>query len=643
MSHPVPVRRPPETPLLLGIDHPTQLRRLPESALRQLAEEMREFIIHTVADTGGHLGASLGVVELAIALHYTFETPEDRLIWDVGHQSYPHKILTGRRERMATLRRRNGLSGFTSRAESPFDPFGTGHSSTSISAALGMALAFRMRGTTRRKAIAVIGDGAMTAGMAFEAMNNTGQHSDADLIVILNDNEMSISPNVGALSAYLSRILSGPLYTRFRGGTGRVLSRISEPLREVARKAEGHVKGMLTPGTLFEELGFSYYGPVDGHDFGQLLPTLRNLRQLNGPVLLHVVTRKGRGFAPAEANPCTYHGVPPFDPVTGRMKSSGDGPTYTQIFADSLIELASRESRVVAITAAMPEGTGLHLFQERFPTRFFDVGIAEQHAVTFAAGLATEGLIPVVAIYSTFMQRAFDQVVHDVALQQLPVVLALDRAGLVGADGPTHAGAYDLTFLRAVPNLVLMAPADGAELRRMVATALTLHRPVMVRYPRGVAPEGLSPGTTDPFAPLPVGVGRKLRSGGPTPAAAVVAVGTMVPVALAAATLLAAEEVELSVYDARFIKPLDGQLLREAASHPVLVTIEENTVLGGFGSAVLEFLAGEGLLDRGLRVRILGLPDRFVPHGRHEGLLAELGLDAAGVATVIRALIAGKA
>ncbi|MBF0610802.1 MAG: 1-deoxy-D-xylulose-5-phosphate synthase [Magnetococcales bacterium] len=617
--------------LLESINDPAAIRRLPEAELIRLAEEVRQCTIDTVSQTGGHLGASLGVVELTIALHHVFNTPHDRLIWDVGHQSYPHKIITGRRQKMATLRQRDGISGFTRREESPYDPFGAGHSSTSISAGLGMALASRQQGQ-RRKVIAVIGDGALTAGMAFEALNNAGQHALCDLIVVLNDNEMSISPNVGAISAYLSRILSGRFYTRLRGGTERVLSRISEPLKEAARKAEEHMKGFLTPGTLFEELGFTYFGPIDGHDFGQLLPTLNNIKELNGPILLHVVTKKGKGFPPAEANPCTYHGVAPFDRDTGVLPTNGGKPSYTQVFADTLVELAMANPRIAAITAAMPEGTGLNHFQSRFPSRFFDVGIAEQHAVTFAAGMACEGLIPVVAIYSTFLQRAYDQIIHDVALQNLPVIFALDRAGLVGADGPTHAGAFDISFLRTVPNLVFMAPADENELRHMLATAVTLEKPVAIRYPRGSV-VGLPP---EAMKPIPVGVGRRLKSG---QHAAIASVGHLTHHALQAASLLEKQGISVAVYDFRYIKPLDENLLREAASLPLLVTLEENNVAGGFGSAVLESLAKDGRLDRGLRVRQLGLPDQFIHQGTQNELRQELGLHPEGIAQTLQQLL----
>ncbi|MBF0157917.1 MAG: 1-deoxy-D-xylulose-5-phosphate synthase [Magnetococcales bacterium] len=624
--------------LLEQITTPVQLRQLAESDLSGLADELRAFTIDTVAKTGGHLGASLGVVELTIALHYIFDTPDDRLIWDVGHQSYPHKILTGRRQQMHTLRQRHGLSGFTKRDESPYDPFGAGHSSTSISAALGMAMAMRHR-QQRRKVIAVIGDGALTAGMSFEALNNAGQHEDIDLVVVLNDNEMSISRNVGAIAAYLSRILSGRFYTRLKDGTGRVLDRISPPLRQAARRAEGHVKGMLTPGTLFEELGFNYLGPIDGHDFHQLLPTLRNIKRLTGPVLLHVVTRKGKGFAPAETNPCTYHGVQPFDRQTGLITTQHDKLSFTRVFADAMVDLALDNPRLVAITAAMPEGTGLHLFQERFPQRFFDVGIAEQHAVTFAAGLACEGLIPVVAIYSTFLQRAYDQIIHDVALQRLPVIFAIDRAGLVGADGATHAGAFDLTFLRAIPDLVIMAPADENELRSMLATAVTLNRPVALRYPRGDV-VGLP---AEKPQLLPIGCGRCLRRGDDNDPVLLMAVGFMVHRAVAAAQVLQQQDgLSLTVYDARFVKPLDRQMVREAARKRHIITLEENSVVGGFGAAVLECLGSEQLGGHvpNQTLSVWGLPDQFVPHGTQQQLWQELQLDVAGIVARIRQLIA---
>ncbi|MEO5329615.1 MAG: 1-deoxy-D-xylulose-5-phosphate synthase [Magnetococcus sp. THC-1_WYH] len=621
-------------PILDKITHPSVLRDLREDELVRLAEELRELTIDVVSRTGGHLGASLGVVELTIALHRVFNTPKDLLIWDVGHQSYPHKILTGRRHQMSTLRQRGGLAGFTNRTESPFDPFGTGHSSTSISAALGFAIANKLDGGDRWS-IAVIGDGAMSAGMAFEALNNAGQYkNDLDLLVVLNDNEMSISRNVGAMSAYLNRILSGPVYTRLKGGTGKVLGAISLPLLDAARRAEEHMKGMLIPGTLFEELGMKYFGPIDGHDFRQLLPTLKNIRELNGPLLLHVVTKKGKGFPPAEVNPCTYHGVSPFDRTKGVLATNGTKPTYTQVFSDTLIGLAKENPKICAITAAMPEGTGLSGFHEHFPDRFFDVGIAEQHAVTFAAGLACDGYIPVVAIYSTFMQRAFDQVAHDVVLQKLPVIFALDRAGIVGEDGPTHAGIYDLTFLRALPDLVIMAPADDNQLRHMLFTAIHLGKPVVIRYPRGTA-LSLEPPQT-PTA-IPIGSGRVLYEGDQV---SILAVGSMVHPAFLAAQKLQNEGIRVGVYDLRFIKPLDAELIRRAvATAPIVLMVEENTVCGGFGAAVLEFLAADGLLDRGIKIRTLGIPDRITHHGAPNLLRNELKLDADGIIETIRALM----
>ncbi|MBF0631787.1 MAG: 1-deoxy-D-xylulose-5-phosphate synthase [Magnetococcales bacterium] len=610
------------------------LRDLREDELVRLAEELREFTIDIVSRTGGHLGASLGVVELTIALHRVFNTPKDVLIWDVGHQSYPHKILTGRRNLMTTLRQRGGLSGFTNRSESPYDPFGTGHSSTSISAAMGFALANKLAGGNRWS-IAVIGDGAMSAGMAFEALNNAGQYkNELNLLVVLNDNEMSISRNVGALSAYFNRILSGPVYTRLKGGTGKVLGAISLPLLDAARRAEEHMKGMLIPGTLFEELGIKYFGPIDGHDFRQLLPTLKNIRELSGPLLLHVVTRKGKGFPPAEVNPCTYHGVSPFDRSKGVLPANGGKPTYTQIFSDTLIQLAEHNPKICAITAAMPEGTGLSAFHERFPNRFFDVGIAEQHAVTFAAGLACDGYVPVVAIYSTFMQRAFDQLAHDVVLQKLPVVFALDRAGVVGEDGPTHAGYYDLTFLRSLPGLVIMSPADDNQLRHMLFTAVTLGGPVAIRYPRGTALHLEPPQIPEAIA---IGSGRILCEGDQV---AVLAVGNVVHPAFQAAERLRSQGIRVGVYDLRFIKPLDEHLIRQTvAKAPIVLTVEENSVCGGVGAAVLEFLAAEGVLERGLKVRNLGIPDRIIPHGAPNLLRHELKLDSEGIEQVIRDLL----
>ncbi len=609
-------------PLLERIHDPEDLRALPPEALPQLAEELRRFLIHTVGETGGHLAAGLGTVELTIALHYVYRTPEDRIVWDVGHQTYPHKILTGRRERMATLRQRHGIAGFPKRDESPYDAFGVGHSSTSISAALGMALAAKAKGEDRR-AVAVIGDGAMTAGMAFEALNHAGD-TEADLLVILNDNEMSISPNVGGLSNYFAKVLSGRLYSTMREGSKKVLKAMPT-VWELARRAEEHVKGMVVPGTLFEELGFNYIGPVDGHDLPTLVTTLRNLRQLKGPQFLHIVTRKGKGYAPAEANPCKYHGVTPFDPATGAMKQNAPapGPTYTQVFGDWICDMAARDARLVGITPAMREGSGLVEFSQRFPDRYHDVGIAEQHAVTLAAGLACEGLKPVVAIYSTFLQRAYDQLVHDVALQDLPVLFAIDRAGLVGADGPTHAGNLDLSFLRCVPGMVIMAPADENECRRMLTTGFLHDGPAAVRYPRGRGP-GVA--VDEALEPLPIGRAQIRRSGRRL---AILAFGSMVASAEAAG-----ERLDATVVNMRFVKPLDEDLLAQIAlEHDHLVTVEENVVAGGAGSAVNEWMAAQ---PRPLPILNLGLPDAFVPHGDHAALLRELGLDADGIERRIR-------
>ncbi len=611
-----------DLPLLARIDSPDAVRRLPMEALPALARELRDCLIENVSRTGGHLAANLGTVELTIALHYVFNTPHDRLVWDVGHQSYPHKLLTGRREAMATLRQHGGLSGFPNIDESRYDAFGTGHSSTSISAALGMALAARASGS-RRRAIAVIGDGAMTAGMAFEALNHAGD-LDADLLVVLNDNEMSISPNVGGLSNYFGRLLSSRLYHGMREGGKRVLSVMPDGVRELARRTEEHVKGMVLPGTLFEELGFNYIGPVDGHDLDDLIRTLRTVRELNGPQFVHVVTRKGKGYPPAEANPCAYHGVGRFDPKTGKSTTPGTGPSYTEIFGQWLCDAAEQEPRLVAITPAMREGSGLVAFSERFPERYFDVGIAEQHAVTLAAGMARDGLRPVVAIYSTFLQRAYDQLIHDVALQRLPVLFAIDRGGLVGPDGPTHAGAFDLSFLRCIPELVIMAPSDEAECRRMLSTGLHHNGPSAVRYPRGCGP-GHTPDAT--LEPLPIGQARVVREGCEV---ALLAFGSMVAPALAAG-----ERLDASVVDMRFIKPLDlARLQSVAANHTLLVTLEENATAGGAGSAVAEALNGLGV-ERPLLQ--LGLPDRFIEHGDRQRLLAECGLDADGIERAVRA------
>ena len=604
-------------PLLEQIDTPLELRQLPEMRLPTLADELREFLIQTVARTGGHFSANLGTVELTIALHYVFNTPDDRLVWDVGHQTYPHKILTGRRARMGSLRRKNGIAGFPKRAESPYDTFGVGHSSTSLSAALGMAVAADRVGSDRR-IVAVIGDGAMTAGMAFEALNHAG-HLKSDLLVVLNDNEMSISPNVGALSAHLTQLLSSRLFSTVREGGKKVLSHVP-PMLEVARRAEEHVKGLLIPeGTLFEELGFKYFGPVDGHDLLTLIPTLRNLRALTGPRLLHVVTRKGKGYPRAEEEPVGYHGVGAFDPACGlKPANPGGGPTYTQVFGEWLCDMAAQDERLIGITPAMREGSGMVAFAERFPDRYFDVAIAEQHAVTFAAGLACDGFKPVVAIYSTFLQRAYDQLIHDVALQNLSVLFAIDRAGLVGPDGPTHAGSFDYGFLRCIPNLIIMAPADENECRQMLYTGFQLDQPAAVRYPRGSGP-GVK--VERELRALPVGQAELRRRGQDL---ALLAFGGMVTVAEAVA-----EQLDATVVNMRFIKPLDEALIVQmAAEHRALATLEEHVIAGGAGSAVNECLAARGL---SIPICNLGLPDRFVEQGERGELLAECGLDVAGV------------
>ncbi|MDG4561639.1 MAG: 1-deoxy-D-xylulose-5-phosphate synthase [Candidatus Competibacter sp.] len=604
-------------PLLEQIDTPLDLRQLPEARLPELACELREFLIQTVAKTGGHFAANLGTVELTVALHYVFDTPEDRLVWDVGHQTYPHKILTGRRTRMETLRRKGGIAGFPKRDESPYDTFGVGHSSTSLSAALGMAIAAE-QANSDRKVVAVIGDGAMTAGMAFEALNHAG-HLKPDLLVILNDNEMSISPNVGALSAHLTKLLSGRFFSSVREGGKRVLSRVP-PMLEVARRAEEHVKGMFAPGTLFEELGFNYFGPVDGHDLPTLVQTLHNLRALKGPRLLHVVTRKGKGYPPAEDEPVGYHGVGVFDPACGlKPARSGGGPSYTQVFGEWLCDMAERDERLIGITPAMREGSGLVEFAERFPDRYFDVAIAEQHAVTLAAGLACEGLKPVVAIYSTFLQRAYDQLIHDVALQNLPVLFAIDRAGLVGPDGPTHAGSFDYSYLRCIPNLVVMAPADENECREMLYTGFQLNQPAAVRYPRGKG-TGVEV-RREEMRSLPLGEAVVRRRGRDL---ALLAFGSMVEVAE-----LVARQMDATVVNMRFIKPLDeAVVVRLAAEHRWLVTLEENVVAGGAGSAVNECLAARSIQ---IPVYNIGLPDRFVGQGERNELLAQCGLGVEGV------------
>lgn len=625
-----------DTPLLDQIRDPEDLRRLPRELLPQLADELRRETIDAVSVTGGHLGAGLGVVELTVALHYVFDTPRDRLIWDVGHQAYPHKILTGRRDRIRTLRQAGGLSGFTKRSESVYDPFGAGHSSTSISAGLGMAVALKLQNRPRN-VICVIGDGAMSAGMAYEAMNNAGAMK-ARLIVILNDNDMSIAPAVGAMSAYLSRVVSSSAYRSFRHIARQLASHFPKRLRQAAEKAEEYARGLATGGTLFEELGFYYVGPLDGHSFDHLLPVLENVRDMpdEGPVLVHVVTQKGKGYPPAEAAEDKYHGVASFDVVTGRQhKTKANAPTWTQVFAEALIEQARRDEKIVAITAAMPSGTGLHLFAKEFPDRCFDVGIAEQHAVTFAAGLACEGMKPFCAIYSTFLQRAYDQVVHDVAIQRLPVRFAIDRAGLVGADGPTHAGSFDITYLGCLPGFVLMAAADEAELVRMVATAVAIDdRPCAFRYPRG---EGIGVPLPQRAEPLEIGRGRIVREGGRV---ALLSYGARLQSCLEAASELDARGIATTVADARFAKPLDTALIRQLFSHHELVVTIEEGAIGGFGSQVQQFALERGLLDTGrCRLRSMILPDQFIEHGTPSGQYAEAGLDADGIVRTVLAVL----
>jgi 1-deoxy-D-xylulose-5-phosphate synthase len=623
-----------KTPLLDRVQTPQDLRRLPEKDLRQLCDELRQETIDAVSVTGGHLGAGLGVVELTVALHWIFDTPTDRLIWDVGHQAYPHKILTGRRDRIRTLRQGGGLSGFTKRAESPYDTFGAAHSSTSISAGIGMAVARDLAGA-KHNVVCVIGDGAMSAGMAYEAMNNAGAREER-LIVILNDNDMSIAPPVGALSTYLARISSSGTYLHLREVIKQLAKKLPKYWERRAALAEEYTRTYWTGGTLFEELGFYYLGPIDGHDLGVLLPVLRNVRDAKqGPILVHVVTKKGKGYPPAEASDDKYHGVNRFNVITGaQVSAKPNAPSYTKVFAQSLIEEARKDDKIVAVTAAMPSGTGLDLFGKAFPERTFDVGIAEQHGVTFAAGLAAEGFKPFAAIYSTFLQRAYDQVVHDVAIQRLPVRFALDRAGLVGADGPTHAGAFDLAYLGCLPGFVLMAAADEAELKHMVATAVAIDdRPCAFRYPRG---EGTGVELPAEGRPLEIGKGRIVREGS---AVALLSLGTRLGECLRAADQLAALGLSATVADARFAKPLDTDLIRRLVqNHEVLITVEEGAV-GGFGSFVLQHLAGEGLLDRGLKVRQMVLPDIFIDHDKPEKMYELAGLDASGiVATVLSTL-----
>ena len=617
--------------LLNTIDDPADLRRLDRRQLGPLADELRAFVLDAVSQTGGHLSSNLGTVELTIALHYVFHTPDDRIVWDVGHQSYPHKILTGRREQMPTLRQLDGISGFPRRSESPYDTFGTAHSSTSISAALGMALGAKTNGEDR-VAIAVIGDGAMSAGMAFEAMNNAGVYKDVPLVVVLNDNDMSISPPVGALNRYLARLMSGQFYAATKKGVEKLLS-VAPPVLEFAKRFEEHTKGMFVPATMFEEFGFNYIGPIDGHDLESLVPTLQNIRRRalegGGPQFLHVVTKKGQGYKLAEADPILYHGPGKFNPQEGIKPAARPAKvTYTQVFGQWLCDMAAADKRLVGITPAMREGSGMVEFEQRFPDRYYDVGIAEQHAVTFAGGLACEGLKPVVAIYSTFLQRGYDQLIHDVALQNLPVVFALDRAGLVGADGATHAGAYDIAFLRCIPNMMVMTPADENECRQLLSTAFAQDCPTAVRYPRGA---GAGVAVQPSLEPLPVGKA-EVRRTSTAPAGqrvAILAFGSMVAPAMAAA-----ERLDASVVNMRFVKPLDvACVLEMARTHDYVVTVEEGCVMGGAGSACLEALAAAGVATPVLQ---LGLPDRIVDHGDHAALLAQCGLSADGILASIR-------
>jgi len=608
---------PTSYPLLETIASPADLRKLAATKLTDLAQELRQFLIHSVATRGGHFAAGLGTVELTIALHYVFNTPDDRLVWDVGHQAYPHKVLTGRREQLHTIKQDAGLAPFPTRSESKYDTFGVGHSSTSISAALGMAVAAAQRGEDR-KVVAIIGDGALTAGMAFEALNHAGSLP-ANLLIVLNDNDMSISENVGALSNYLARALSGRMYSHLRESGKKVLRQMPT-VWELARRSEEHIKGMVLPGTLFEEMGFNYIGPIDGHDVKALVNTLRNLQQLSGPQFLHVVTRKGKGYAPAEADPIKWHGPGPFDPASGMIfKEASTGPTYSQIFGKWLCDMADRDPAIVGITPAMREGSGLVEYSKRFPARYFDVAIAEQHAVTLAAGMAVEGLKPIVAIYSTFLQRAYDQLIHDVALQNLPVVFAVDRAGLVGSDGATHQGSYDLSFLRCIPNMIVMAPADENECRQMLYTGTTLESPSAIRYPRGCGP-GVP--VVAEMTALPVGVAQLRREG--RSGLAILAFGALVDSAQKIA-----ERLDATIVNMRFVKPLDEKMIVSiAARHRALITIEENAIMGGAGSGVSEVLATAGLQ---LPTMHIGIPDRFIEHGTRETCLARAGLDLAGL------------
>lgn len=605
--------------LLNKIDSPADLRRLSRAQLKPLADELRAFLLDSVSKTGGHLSSNLGTVELTIALHYVFNTPDDRLVWDVGHQTYPHKILTGRRDQMHTLRQLNGISGFPRRSESQYDTFGTAHSSTSISAALGMALAAKTKGENRHS-VAVIGDGAMTAGMAFEAMNNAGVHDDINLLVILNDNDMSISPPVGALNRYLARLMSGQFYAKAKNVGKSVLP---APMLELAKRFEEHAKGMIVPATMFEEFGFNYIGPIDGHDLESLIPTLQNLKNLKGPQFLHVVTKKGQGYKLAEADPVLYHGPGKFNPAEGIKPATAGKVTYTQVFGDWLCDMAAHDKRLIGITPAMREGSGMVKFEQSYPDRYHDVGIAEQHAVTFAAGMACEGLKPVLAIYSTFLQRGYDQLIHDVALQNLDVTFALDRAGLVGADGATHAGNYDLAYLRCIPNMVVMAASDENECRRMLTTGFQYNGPAAIRYPRGA---GIGAAIDKELTAIPLGTGEIKRKG---KGIAILAFGTMV-----APSLAAAEGLDATVANMRFVKPLDVELVKQLAStHDALVTIEEGAIMGGAGTAVAEALAEAGIVKPLLH---LGLPDKFIDHGDAAQLLAACGLDATGIIASIK-------
>jgi len=619
--------------LLDSINSPTDLKKIPQSEFPKLSQEVREEIIRVVSNTGGHLASNLGVVELTIALHYLFDAPKDRIVWDTGNQAYAHKLFTGRREQFKTLRQLGGLSGFTRREESPYDTFNAGHASTSISAALGMVEARELQGEDY-KVIVVIGDGAMTAGLAYEALNQAGALG-RDLIVILNDNEMSISKNVGAISVYLSRIITGPLYTKVKEETKHLLKtipRIGEPMIKAAHRVEESAKGLFVPGLFFEELGFRYIGPMDGHRFDHLIPTLQNIKRLKGPILVHVITKKGKGFEPAEKNPVTLHATSPFDAQTAKPKKRPTVSTYTDVFASTLIRLAKRDKRILGITAAMPEGTGLGRFAETYPNRFYDVGIAEQHAITFAAGLAASGYRPVVAMYSTFLQRAFDQIVHDVCIQGLPVVFCLDRAGIVGEDGPTHHGVFDIGFLRILPNMVIMSPKDENELQHMLNTAFKHDGPIAIRYPRGA---GLGVPFDSRLVRLPIGRGELLREGNDV---GIIALGSGVNPSMAAAEQLSTEGISASVFNARFAKPLDRSLiLRLAKRHKYLVTVEEHVLNGGFGSAVMELLEEEGIF--GVEVKRVGIPDRFIEQGPARILCEQLGFSKEGIAQKVRSLV----